>query len=240
MRSRALSAALVGILLVAGACGDDDEDSKATTTTTTTVDYTKFKSTDKVAVSLDGSLLTAAEAGTAVGLQAPPVEYRGRGNSPAPPQGALNVDGIATVFPSEAYKGALEEGKATVGANRTFADPTGAVVLNVLAVKFESAATAQKFVAFATNVATTLGGAKVTAHPELKIGVLPGQVVRVPPSPGATPPTEITVASVLYPNGLYYQMSITGPVGLQDGGVIAFVTAQDKKYQSVKAKLGLG
>ena len=245
MGSRALSAVLVGILLVAGACGDDDESSETTTTssttTTTTVDYSKFKSTDEVAVNLDQSLMTAAEVQAAIGLAATPVEYKGRGNSPAPPQGPLNLDGIAAVFPSEAYKAALEEGKAGVGANRTYADPSGALVLNLLAVKFESATTAQNFVQFATNVATTLGGAKVVPHPEFKVGVLAGQVVKVPPSAGATPPTEITVTSVLYANGVYYQTSITAPVDqVIDATGIAFATAQDKKYQSVKAKLNLG
>src|SRR5919109_2693383 len=164
MRSRALVAVLVGVLLVAGACGDDDEETSDTTTTssstttTTAVDYTKFKSTDQVAVNLDQSILTAAEVQAAAGLSAAPTEYKGTGNAPPPPQGPLNLDGIAAVFPSEAYKGALEEGKASVGANHTYVDKSG-LVLNVLAVKFESATTAGTFLKFATNVATTLGGA---------------------------------------------------------------------------------
>jgi hypothetical protein len=245
MRSRALSAVLIGVLLVAGACGDDDDESSDTTTTssstttTTTVDYTKFTSTDQVAVNLDQSILTAAEVQAAAGLPAAPVEYKGTGNAPPPPQGALNLDGIAAVFPSEAYKGALEEGKASVGANRTYVAGSG-LVLNVLAVKFESATTAGTFLKFATNVATTLGGAKVTPHPEFKIGVAAGQVVRVPPSAGATPPTEITVTSILFANGVYYQTSMTAtPGAITDEAVIAFATAQNTKYQSVKARLDL-
>lgn len=247
MRSRGLAAVVIGILLVTGACGDDDESEATTTTTsstttitTTAVDYSRFQSTDKVAVGLDGSLMTAAEVQAAAGLSAAPTEYKGTGNAPPPPQGPLNLEGIAAVFPSPAYKGALEESKASVGANRTFVDTTSGLVLNVLAVKFESATSAQKFVQFSTNVATTLGGAKVTPHPEFKVGVMAGQVVKVPPSAGATPPTEITVASVLYANGVYYQTSITGLVdAVQDATAIAFATAQDKKYQSVKAKLDL-
>lgn len=247
MRSRVLATVSIGALLVAGACGDDDEASDTTTTTASTTtttpppDYSAFKSTDGVAVSLDGSILTAAEVQAAAGLSAVPVEYKGTGNSPPPPQGPLNLDGMAAVFPSPAYKGALEDGKASVGANKTVADPASGRVFNILAVKFESATTGGKFVTFATNVATSLGGATVTPHPEFKVGVLPGQVVRVPPSAGATPPTEIVVAGVMYPNGVYYQASITAPVGsVTDDAAIAFVRAQDAKYQSVKSLLALG
>jgi hypothetical protein len=247
MRSRALPALAIGLLLVAGACGDDDDEASDTTTTSSTTttapgpDYSKFKSTDQVAVNLDQSLMTAAEIQAAAGLSATPAEYKGTGNSPPPPQGPLNLDGIAAVFPSEAYKGALEDGKASVGANKTVVDASIGRVFNVLAVKFESATTAQNFVAFATNVATTLGGAKVTPRADFKVGVLPGQVVTVPPSAGATPPTEITVASVLYPNGVYYQASVTAPVGVVTADtVIAFVKAQDAKYQGLKSLLGLG
>ena len=247
MRSRALSALAIGVLLVAGACGDDDEASKDTTTTSSTAttaplpDYTRFKSTDQLAVNLDKSIMTSAEVQAALGLSAAPTAYKGTGNSPPPPQGPLNLDGIAAVFPSEAYKGALEDGKAGVGANKTVVDASSGRVLNILAVKFESAATAQTFVVFATNVATAVGGAKVTPHPEFKVGVLPGQTVRVPPSAGATPPTEITVASVLYPSGIYYQASITAPVGaVTDDTAIAFVKAQDAKYQLAVLQLDLG
>lgn len=246
MRSRALPALAIGILLVAGACGDDDDDASDTTTTSSTTttpgpDYSAFKSTDQMAVNLDKSIMTAAQVQAAAGLSTPPAEYKGTGNSAPPPQGPLNLDGIAAVFPNPAYKGALEDGKAGVGANRTVVDASSNRVFNILAVKFESAATAQKFVAFATNVATTLGGAKVTPHAEFKIGVLPGQVVKVPPSAGATPPTEITVASVLYANGIYYQASITAPVGtVTDDTAIAFAKAQDAKYQLVTLKLSLG
>jgi hypothetical protein len=248
MRSRVLPALAIGLLLVAGACGDDDDEASDTTTTTAATttstagpDYSKFKSTDQVAVNLDQSIMTSAEIQAAAGLSATPAEYKGTGNSPPPPQGPLNLDGIAAVFPSEAYKGALEDGLASVGANKTVVDASTGRVFNVLAVKFESATTAQKFVAFATNVATTLGGATVTPRPDFKVGVLPGQVVKVPPSAGATPPTEITVASVLYANGVYYQASVTAPVGAVTADtVIAFVKAQDTKYQSVKSLLGLG
>lgn len=247
MRTRLLPVLAVALLSIAGACGDDDEASDTTTTTASTTttmpppDYSAFKSTDQVALNLDLSIMTAAEVQAAAGLSAAPVEYKGTGNSPPPPQGPLNLDGMAAVFPSPAYKGALEDGKASVGANKTVADAATGRVFNILAVKFESAATGGNFVKFATNVATSLGGAKVAEHPEFKVGVLPGQVVRVPPSAGATPPTEIVVASVMYPNGVYYQASITAPVGaVTDDTVIAFVRAQDAKYQSVKSLLALG
>ncbi|MDQ3757482.1 MAG: hypothetical protein M3394_06515 [Actinomycetota bacterium] len=248
MRSRVLPALAIGVLLVGGACGDDDEDARRDTTTssstTTTMalpDYSNFASTDQVALNLDKSIMTKAEVQAALGLSAPPAEYRGTGNSPPPPQGPLNLDGMAAVFPSPAYKDALVDGKATVGANRTAADAASGRVINILAVKFESAASAQKFVVFATNVATSLGNAKVVPHPEFKVGVLPGQVVRVPPSQGATPPTEIVVASVLYANGLYYQMSITAPVdAVTDDTAIAFAKAQHAKYELRVLELNLG
>lgn len=246
MRSRALPALAIGLLLVAGACGDDDDEASDTTTTSSTTttpgpDYSTFKSTDQVAVNLDKSIMTSAEVQVALGLSSAPAEYKGTGNSPPPPQGPLNFDGIAAVFPSEAYKGALEDGKATVGANKTVVDASSGRVINILAVKFESAATAQKFVVFATNVATAVAGGTATPRPDFKVGVLPGQVVKVPPSAGATPPTEITVASVLYENGVYYQASVTAPVGsVTADTVIAFVKAQDAKFQLVKLELSLG
>ncbi|HEX2038289.1 MAG TPA: hypothetical protein VHF47_01010 [Acidimicrobiales bacterium] len=249
MRSRALAVLAIGVLLVAAACGDDGDDeagdttttTASTTTTTPLPDYSRYRSSDQVAINLDQSIMTATEVQAAAGLSATPVEYKGTGNSPPPPQGPLNLDGMVAVFPSPAYKGALEDGKASVGANKTVADAASGRVFNILAVKFESAATGGNFVKFATNVATTLGGAKVADHPEFKVGVLPGQVVRVPPSAGATPPTEIVVATVMYPNGVYYQASITAPVGtVTDEAAIAFVRAQDAKYQSVKARLNLG
>lgn len=90
-------------------------------------------------------------------------------------------------------------------------------------------------------MATTVGGAKSTHLHDLKVGVLPGEVLRVPPSPAASPPNEIVVVAALYPNGVYYLVSISAlPGATKDDDVVALLKAQDTAYQANKAALGLG
>jgi hypothetical protein len=155
--------------------------------------------------------------------------------------GPLSLDGVTAVFPSPVYSGPLQQGHASVGANESYVDPSSKTVVDILAVKFESATTAAQFVQFATNVAVTVGQAKATPHTEVTVGVSPNQVLRVPPSPGANPPQEITVTAALYSNGVYYLVSeIAAPGTVQDSMVLTLLRAQDRKYQIKRASLGLG
>ncbi|MDQ1437467.1 MAG: hypothetical protein QOK43_1096 [Acidimicrobiaceae bacterium] len=239
------AAALAVFVLAAGACGGSDKSGsgdKATTTSTTastsTTSTTVLLTTDsKVAAALDGTILTAAEVQSALALPAPPQPFTGTGAAPPPPQGPLSLDGVAKVFPDPAYKGLLEQGEASVGANKTYAAAIGAgAVINVLAVKFKDATTGGTFVQSATQVATTFGGAKTNAHPEVKIGVVPAAVLVVPPAPGAQ--AETVVIATLYQDGVYYQVSSSAaPGSVKDEVVLKLLAAQDAKYQRTKASI---
>lgn len=233
---------VVGLFGVAfAACGGDDEDTAATTTTTTapsTTTTVSLKSDSAVAVALDGTILSAAEVQAALGLAAAPQPYQGTSASPPPPQGPLSLDGIAKVYPSDAYKGLLEQGEASVGANKSHMVVVGqgGYVLNILAVKFKSAETGGLFVQSATGVATTFGGAKTNPHPEVRIGVTPGAVLVVPPAVGAT--NETVVTSALMPDGVFYQVSASAaPGSVKDDVVIKVLTAQAAKYEKNKASI---
>jgi len=241
-----MSSAVVGLslALVFAACGSDDDDAADTTTTSTTAPTTSttasLKSDSAVAVALNTSLLTGAELQAALGLSAAPQPYTGTGATPPPPQGALSLDGVAKVFPSDAYKGLLEQGGASVGANVSYlvVSGTSGYVVNILAIKFKDAASGGTFVQSATQVATTFGFAKSNAHPELKLGVAQtgGAVLVVPPGQGAT--NETVVTSALYADGIYYQVSGSAPPGtVKDDVVIKIIQAQDAKYQKNKASI---
>jgi hypothetical protein len=244
-RSLRLSALVLALGLVFAACGDDgdDESSEDTTTTSTTAGTTtsttaSLTSTSAVAVALDGTLLSAAEVQSTLGLSAAPQPYQGTAAAPPPPQGALSLDGIAKVYPSDAYKGLLQQGEASVGANKSHLVVVGqgGYVLNILAVKFKSAETGGLFVQSASGVATTFGGAKTNAHPEVKVGVTPGAVLVVPPAAGAT--NETVVTSALMPDGVFYQVSASAPPGsVKDDVVIKVLTAQAAKYEKNKASI---
>lgn len=232
---------LLALSLVLAACGNDDDEADSTTTTTvasTTSTTAGLKSDSKVALALDDSILTAAEVKAALGLSAEPTVYQGNGTTPPPPQGPLSLDGVAKVFPDPAYKGLLEQGQASVGANKTYLVVVGqgGYVVNVLAVKFKDATTGGTFVQAATQVATTFGGAKTNAHTEVKIGVTPGAVLVVPPAAGSQ--NETVVTSALYSDGVYYLVSGAAPPGtVKDELVIKLLTAQDAKYQSKKSSI---
>lgn len=232
----------LSLALVFAACGSDDDDSADTTTSTTAASTTsttvELKSDSPVAVALNTSLLTGAEVQAALALGAAPQPYPGTATAPPPPQGPLSLDGVAKVFPSEAYKGLLEQGGASVGANVSYLVVSGAsgYVVNILAIKFKDAASGGTFVQAATQVATTFGFAKANAHPELKVGITPGAVLVVPPGQGAT--NETVVTSALYSDGIYYQVSGSAPPGtVTDEVVIKLIQAQDAKYQKNKASI---
>jgi hypothetical protein len=237
-----LSAVALGLslALVFSACGDDSDDAADTTTSTTapTTTTTGVSSTSPVAVFLNTTLVSAAEVQAALGLSAAPQPYTGTATAPAPPQGPLSLDGIVKVYPDPAYKGILEQGGATVGANTSYLVMVGAsgYVVNVLAVKFKDAAGGTTFVQTATQVAQSLGLAKANAHPEVTIGVTPGAVLVVPPQAGSQ--NETVVTSSLYSDGVFYQVSASAPPGtVKDEVVIKLLHAQDAKYQKNKASL---
>lgn len=233
----------MSVALLFAACGDDNKDSADTTTTSTTAASTtsttaSLKSDSAVAVFLNTSLLSPAEVQAALGLSAAPTPYQGTAAAPPPPQGPLSLDGVAKVFPSDAYKGLLEQGQATVGANVSYLVVSGqsGYVVNVLAIKFKDVAGGGTFVQSATQVATTFGGAKANPHPELKVGTTPGAVLVVPPQQGSQ--NETVVVSALYADGVYYQISGSAPPGtVKDETVIKLIQAQDAKYQKNKSGL---
>ena len=241
-----ISALVLALGLVFAACGDDDEAKDTTTTSsttsttaaTTTSSTLNLKSDSKVAAALDASILSAQQVQATLGLSAEPGVYTGTATSPAPPQGPLSLDGVAKVFPSDAYKGLLEQGQASVGANRSYLIPAGSsgYVLNILSVKFANAQSGGTFVTSAGQVATTFGGAKTNAHPEVKIGVTPGAVLVVPPAAGAQ--TETVVIASLYQDGVYYLISASAPPGsVKDETVIKVLKAQDAKYTANKSNI---
>lgn len=241
LRFSSLALGLSMALLLAG-CGDDSDDAADTTTTSTTAapttTTTSLSSTSPVAVFLNSSLISAAEVQAALSLSAAPQPYTGTAAAPPPPQGPLSLDGIVKVYPDPAYKGILEQGGASVGANTSYLvmSGTSGYVVNVLAVKFKDVAGGTTFVQTATQVAEGLGQAKTTAHPEVKIGVTPGAVLVVPPQAGSQ--NETVVIGALYPDGVYYQVSGSAPPGtVKQEVVIKLLQAQDAKYQKNKASL---
>lgn len=242
--SMRFSVAAVGLsaALLFAACGDDSDDDAADTTTTSTTaattTTTSLSSTSPVAVFLNTTLLSPAEVQASLGLSAAPQPYTGTAAAPPPPQGPLSLDGIVKVYPDPAYKGILEQGGATVGANTSYlvVSGTSGYVVNILAVKFPDQAGGSTFVNTATQVATSIGQAKANAHPEVKVGVLPGAVLVVPPQGGSQ--NETVVTSALYADGVYYQVSASAPPGtVKDEVVIKLLNGQDAKYQKNKAGL---
>lgn len=235
---------VLAVALVFAACGNDKKDAaKDTTTTSTTAASTttttaNLKSDSAVAVALNDSILDAQQLQAALGLSAPPTVYQGNGTTPPPPQGPLSLDGVAKVLPDPAYKGLLEQGQASVGANKTYLVQVGqgGYVVDILAVKFKDATTGGTFVTAATQVATTFGGAKTNIHDELHIGVAPNTVLVVPPAAGSQ--SETVVVSALYQDGVYYLVSALAPPGtLTDALVIKMLKAQDAKYQAKKSTI---
>jgi hypothetical protein len=235
--------AALSLAVLAAACGGTKSASSTTTTTTPTTMATTSTtsgsptSTDKVAVFLDGTILTPAELKAALHLKADPTVYAGTADAPALPQGPLSLAGVVKVFPSPAYEALLAQGGATVGANRTYlVTEGGPYLVNVLAVKFKNGDMGKLFVSSSTSTAVSFGQAQQTSHPELKAGVLPGIVLRVPPNPPST--TERVVSGALYQDGVYYLVSGGGPAGkVADDVVIKVVQAQDSNYQGKKAGL---
>lgn len=236
------SAVALSLGLVFAACGGDDDGDEADNTTSTTAPTSTtsttaaLKSESAVAVALNDSILDGQKLQAALELSAQPGPFPGTATAPPPPQGPLTLDGVAKVYPSDAYKGLLENAKASVGANKTYLIPSGYVV-NILAVKFPTGADAGTFVKSAGEVATTFGGAKVNAHPELKVGLAPeGSVIVVPPASGAT--NENVVASAFYAEGVFYQVSASAPPGtIKDDVIIAILKAQDALYKAKKASI---
>lgn len=225
--------------LVLGACGGDDDDSADDTTTSTTAGTTtsttaSLKSDTAMAVALNDSIVDGQKLQAALSLSAEPTVFPGTAAAPPPPQGPLSLQGVIKVYP-EAYKGLLELSGAKDGANKTYLMPQGFVV-NILAVKYPTAAAGGAFVKSATELATTFGGGKSTAHSEVSIGTLPGAVLRVPPQAPST--NETVVISALYENGVFYQVSATAPPGaVKDEVVIGVLKAQNANYQAKKGSI---
>ena len=243
MTPRRVLALLAAAGLLLAACGGSSKKSTTTTTASppttaasTTTTTANPASTDKEAVALNASILTPAEVKAALGTDV--VVYTGQGGRPTVPSGPLSLAGVVSVFPSPIYQTSLEQAKASVGANVGYADPKAMIVFDILAIKFESGTTGKTFVAAATQIATGFGGAKPADHPELKVGLLPGSLLRVPPAAGANPPTETVVGSGLYDSGVYYQIAgVAAPGTVTDAVIVKLLQAQDAKYAKIKASV---
>jgi hypothetical protein len=257
MRSSLVAGAVV-VVIAAGACGGSSKKATpattgattapAPTTTTTAASTTSsaagqgsFASTDKVAVALNGTLLTAAEVQQVLKLPATPGQEQPGPNST--PQGPLNENGVLNVLPSAAiYKPLYDKAGGGVGANVTYHLQSAKLDVGILTVMFATAAGGQQFIQQATNIVTTVAQGKATAHPDLAIGVLPPSmqvVVRIPPSAIADPTNETIVVDFLYSNGVAYLVDVVAPPGsTTDQQIISLAKAQDAKYQAQKGSLG--
>jgi hypothetical protein len=233
-----LPAVAVAAVLLAGCTNSGKKAAPTTTSSSSTSSTVVLTSNSKIAAALDASIVTGQQVQAALGLSAAPPAYAGTASAPAPPQGPLSLDGVAAVFPSPAYKGLLEQGQASVGANRSYLVQAGSsgYVLDILAVKFKDGTTGSAFVTSATQLALTFGGGKSNPHPEVKVGVTPGAVLVVPPA--GTSQSETVVIAALYSDGVYYLVSTSAPRGsVKDETVIKVLRAQDANYQANKASI---
>jgi hypothetical protein len=216
----------------------------ASTTTTTpgsAVNPADVTTTDKVALGLNVSLLSASDVAHAMGLSPPPApEVPG---PHATPQGPLTEQGILSVLPdATVYRPLYERAHGGVGANVTYHVPSAKLDIDILAIKFANQQGAQSFVQQATNIATSLAQAKVTPHPELALGVLPAGlqgVLRVPPSPLTDPTHETILIDVVYHDGVDYVITLIAPPRtVTDLQMITLARAQDTRYRANKASIG--
>ncbi|HSS11552.1 MAG TPA: hypothetical protein VLL25_16825, partial [Acidimicrobiales bacterium] len=213
----------------------------SSTTSSTAAASGAFASTDKVAVALNGTLLSAAEVQQVLKLPATPGQEQPGPNST--PQGPLNENGVLNVLPSAAvYKPLYDHAGGGVGANATYHLTSAKLDIGILTVKFATSAGGQSFIQKANNIVTTVAQGKATPHPDLGIGVLPAnmqQVVRIPPSAIADPTNETIVIDFLYGNGVAYLIDLVAPPGtMTDQQIISLAKAQDAKYQGQKGTLG--
>jgi hypothetical protein len=246
-----LVVALVGV----AACGGSGKKSAAPTTTgpapaTTATASTSTTaapgsngavSTDKVAIGLNSSLLSAAEVQRGLGLSASPTQEAAGPQATA--QGPLTEQGILSVLPNAAvYKPIYDQAGGGVGANVLYHAASPKLDIDILAVKFADQQGGASFVQHAAGIATTLAQGKATLHPEMTLGVLsPAQqgVIRVPPGPLTDPTNETIVTDILYGNGVDYLVTLMAPPGaVTDAQVIALAQAQDAKYQTAKSSIG--
>jgi hypothetical protein len=217
---------------------------KATTTTSTTRSLASLKSNDPRAAALDQTILSSNDlqnnvaSGSAIKTFMP---IQAALTDSAPVTGPVNFDGVVSIFPDAAaslYSDALKKGEAQFGANEGSATrlDNGAAgpVIDILAIKFTNADTATNYLKDATTVAIQIGGGKQTDHPEFRPdadNVLPGSVIRVPPARTDPNKLETVVTGLLYPNGVYYLVSVFAPTGvITDDVILALASAQSAKY----------
>jgi hypothetical protein len=241
-RMRVVVALSVVALTAGAACSSGTASTTSTQPPTTASAPTttlpaSLKSDRPGAVLLHRTLLTAAELATTTTTVS---DYIGDANNPTPVQGAISVDGIISILPSEVaglYRDSLSKSGAKFGANRTYQANPGPVI-DLLAIKFEDGEKGKIFVEAASTVAISLGGAKSTVHPEVSFGLVPVTVLRVPPFPGSTPLWETVAVGALYADGVSYLISVLGPAGsVSDAEALRMLAAQDAKYQSLKAEI---
>jgi hypothetical protein len=242
-----LAVAVTGV----AACSGSGKKAAAPTTTQAAVTTTSttaaaagtggLASTDKVAIGLDRSLLSAAEVQRALALSALPTK-EGTG-AQATAQGPLSEQGLLSVLPNATvYKPIYDQAGGGVGANVLYHAATPKLDIDILTAKFATQAGGASFVKKASDIATTLAQGKATPHPEMGLGTLPADlqvVIRVPPGPLTDPTNETIITDILYADGVDYLMTLMGPPGVvSDAQVIALAKAQDAKYQATKGSLG--
>jgi hypothetical protein len=244
---------VIGLVALA-ACGGSGKKAVAPTTTgpaptttttapastTTAPAASGSASTDKVAIGLNASFLSAAEVQHALALAATPTPEAAGPSATA--QGPLTEQGILSVLPNAAvYKPIYDKAGGGVGANVLYHAASPKLDIDILAIKFASQQGGQSFVEQAASIATSLAQGKATLHPEMHLGVLPASeqaIIRVPPGPLTDPTNETIVADILYPNGIDYLVTLMAPPGaVSDAQVIALAKAQDAKYQATKGSV---
>jgi hypothetical protein len=245
-----MAGTLAVVLSAMAACSGSSKKAATPTTRTPVTTATTPSSTaggpatsDREAIGLNRSLLSAAEVAQAMGLTAPPTpETPG---AKATPQGPITEQAILAVLPNAAvYKPLYDNAGGGNGANVTYHVASPKIDIDILAVKFATQQGGQSFVRQASNIATTLAQGKATAHPEMALGVLPAAdqaILRVPPGPVTDPTQETVVTDILYGNGVFYLVTLmSAPAAVSDAHVIALARAQDAKYQADKSAIGAG
>jgi hypothetical protein len=242
---RVAVAGFVCAALVFGACGDSNSSTATPTPSAvadpaapaTTIADDRLRSTDRVAVALDRSILTPTDL-AGVGITALPAPASGPGLL-----GPLTTEGIAAHFPipGQDVKGRLEQAAARGGASQRYnigAPGAPGPILTIIAVSFPTSNSARSFL---QDLRAITPGLSMTEHAEDSVGVAPIVIDRFQPHvPAGTPPIEVSAAPAVYAGGVVYFVELGGPPGaIPDARVLDLLRLQDKKYQTDRSALGL-
>src|SRR5207237_2844230 len=100
---------------------------------------------------------------------------------------------------------------------------------DIVAIKFPSAAAGETFFESLTAIAVQAEGAQRVDHREATLGVLPGLVLRTPPS-GRTSTSETVSSASLYNDGIGYLVRfMAGPGSVCDDDVLACLLGEARQ-----------